>query len=87
MLSQGAIELKDWVRRRFDTQAAAAEFLGLSESELSMFLNGHRTPDRDKAVAIQGHAGVLVGAWSLSSVDKSRQPAVVGAANPKNHKA
>lgn len=88
MQSEGAQLLREWIDRRgFETQAAAAQFLDLLESQLSMFLNGHRRPTRDQAVVIEDRAGIPVRAWSLTADDKAGQPVSAGSGKSKNHKA
>jgi hypothetical protein len=87
MLSEGAIQLRAWINKRFDTQAEAAEFFGFHESELSYFLNGHRLPDRDKAVVIQDKTTILVSSWSLTPDNRPRVLVSSGRSKANNNKA
>jgi transcriptional regulator with XRE-family HTH domain len=68
----GMALLADWVKRRGSTQHAAAQFLNISESLMSMFLSGGRRPGRDLAVRIQDATGIPVSAWVVKSSPRTK---------------
>jgi transcriptional regulator with XRE-family HTH domain len=68
-MQSGPTQFRDWMRRRGFDQRDAAEYLGLHEAHLSMFLNGKRTPGLDNAIALERKTGIPVEAWTLSGLN------------------
>ncbi len=70
-MQPGPKQLLDWMRRRSFNQTEAAEYLDLHGAEVSMYLNGRRTPGLAMAVQIERRTGIPVEAWMLTAVDGS----------------
>jgi transcriptional regulator with XRE-family HTH domain len=62
--------LAEWVARSKFTQREAADFIGLTEGKLSMYLNGRQRPNIDTALRIQDATGVPVRSWALSGLSE-----------------
>jgi transcriptional regulator with XRE-family HTH domain len=62
-MESGAVQLRDWMRRRGFTQADAARFLGFDEPYISVLASGKRTPGLENAVLIEQLSGIPVEAW------------------------
>ena len=77
-MQTGAEQLRDWMARREFNQAAAADYLGITEAFVSLLINGKRLPGRTNAVAIARKTGIPVEAWS-DEMDKSVETASVNA--------
>lgn len=68
----GSQLLRDWLNRRGYQQKEGAEFLGLHETVVSMFVNGKRRPPLETAVHIERLTGIPVASWVSSRRDKSK---------------
>lgn len=63
--------LADWLQRAKFSQRQGADFIGVTEGKLSMYLSGSQRPGLDTALRIQDKTGVPVRSWALSELSDS----------------
>lgn len=73
--------MRAWLERTKLTQYQAAEDIGISQEEMSYYINGHRRPVLEKAVKIERVTGIPASAWVSSPRDKSRGTALSDSRN------
>jgi transcriptional regulator with XRE-family HTH domain len=70
-MKSGPDQLRDWMGRRRFNQSEAAKYLGLTEPNLSIFVNAIRRPGLDNAINIERLTGIPVEAWASKNIDES----------------
>lgn len=65
--------LAAWIERSHFNQRQAADFIGVTEGKLSLYLSGKVRPGVDVVLRIEDVTGVPARSWTLSGVSKTAE--------------